>query len=288
MSRQTVSRLLSVLSVMAMLLTGCAASSSQPAAASNTVSAQSSPVPLVSVEGGSGNLKLIPVDISATSAGGGWKDYIVHAAIENTGPGVEEMGVVFDSGDVDTQEGFTYHIDITDFTGVPRAWLPPKFRMSGLTFKFRAAESAHPTKVKFHKFGTIDLTAMQKPTFPTDEPRTSLHSLSDGLQTKRTKITFTQIEKAPTVGLDVVIENLDKGQDNNDAFPACSVFDAEGIPYGLDLKNTTRVGPGQTVKKTYYFTDNLQANQLGTAIMLCYNNYDYQTGQGTIDMFRLE
>lgn len=247
-------------------------------------------MPFISEPDGPASLKLLPLSVQSVPAESGWRQYTVAVALENGGQGLIQLVRVSDNGIVQTTEGFTYNVTPADFGGGAEISLPPGFRVLGASFRFKAAETAHPTQVKFDKFGVVDLTTTVKPLFPADTLPSPLHPLSDGMQTKDTKITFKKVRQATATVtvMDVLMENVNTGYANTHPTPGCSVIDSQGNVSNLNINEAVELGPGKSTEKTFGFTKQIPDSELGKAVMLCYNNYDLKSGTGSIELFRLQ
>ncbi len=221
-------------------------------------------------------MRLIPVAIESTEPSGGWKYYTVYLAIENQSNQALPITIDTGKGTVETQEGFTYDAEAVRWdSNAPVMWgapipLPPQFRVVGGSdnilgfdnqprFSFRVAQTAHPLRVKFSKYGTIDLGSTQALSFPTDQPRTSFKNIGDTIEIPgQAKITMKQARLSKYgvfdgLTVDVQFQNLNQGNDTSvNAY--CLMFDGMGFIRWNKEETRFSAGPGQltTTKLGFY------------------------------------
>lgn len=221
--------------------------------------------------------KFIPMSIESSPGESGWKNYTLYMAVENQGTKVAYAPTEYQSlyGTVATKEGVSYSTE--RFVGPRFTVVPPKFRMPGFVVKFRAAETTTPEKIKIADLDTVDLGSIQKPTFPTDEPRPSFKNMGDSIEVAQAKITVTRepdYEKGVVVNLD--IENLDRFKDNELYLPACAVFDGNGVMVKIDedafgwRSFDSKLGPAQ--KKQFKIGYIVDKQSLNNAKFVCWKD----------------
>lgn len=259
----------------------------QPTVRSTTVSPGTSPV---------GAWKLIPFAITTKKTTPGWTDYEVTLALENQGSDFARPVPTADLGNssVETQEGFTYqlqYINNLDYRNWPL--IPPGFRVldfpafafSDLKLNFRAAETSHPLRIRFAKYGTVDLQSAQKPTFPTERPRSDFQEIAGKVVEipGKAKITFGKPKRFDSVTTEAIIDfqaqNLNKGYETV-IKSDCMLFDGTGSIYLPDPSPTYAVGPNNAIQTNPGPNFTIGPGQtVQPRLVYSIDNYDSQTGK---------